>query len=71
MPLLKLRALTGEMTSVALSIVAAVTDWQQQTEWWHCKLQRAAGMVRQQSGNCEQQRSERPLVLCLSLGYVR
>ena len=40
------------VTSVALLIAAAVNDWQQQTEWWQCQLQRAAGLVRQQSGNC-------------------
>ena len=51
-PLLGLRAPTGEMSSVALWIAAAVNDWQQQTEWWQCQLQRAAGLVRQQSVNC-------------------
>ena len=29
----------GKMSSVALSIAAAVNDWQQQTKWWHYQLQ--------------------------------
>ena len=44
-------ALPGNDLSNAVEI-QELSNWQHLTEWWHSQLQRAAGFVRQQSGDC-------------------